>query len=331
MKEAAGFVCLVFLLCIILPSWLSVQRGAMEERGRSQQTTSVTQWSRTEPPEAPVFTGTDLKQTIVVLHADGVCRPTDLETYLTGVLLGEMPLEFPLEARKAQAVVCRTYTLRRLGSGKHGEADICTDSSCCQAWRDPESYEAEQRRYAQEAVDATDGQVLTYGGQLIDATFFSCSGGRTEAAVAVWGTDIPYLQSVDSPDENAPYDEDRISFTEQEFRALLEPYAPNISLEGEPAQWFSQPTYTEGGSVDTIAIGGVTFTGKELRGLLGLRSAAFTVETGEGTVTVITRGYGHRVGMSQYGARSMALRGAGYRDILSHYYTDTTLAPYQSP
>ena len=162
---------------------------------------------------------------------------------------------------------------------------------------------------------------MTYEGKLVEATYFSCSGGTTEDAVAVWGTDVPYLQSVASPgEENATYYTDSVTFTAQEFASRL-----GVNLTGKPASWVCDVTHTVGGGVDTMKIGGLTFKGTELRKLLGLRSTAFTITAMEDTITVQTRGYGHRVGMSQYGADAMAALGSTYDEILTHYYQGTEL------
>ena len=151
--------------------------------------------------------------------------------------------------------------------------------------------------------------------------YFSCSGGTTEDAVAVWGADIPYLRSVESPgEENAPYDTDTVEFTPQSFQDLL-----GQNLEGTTDTWFGETTYTSGGGVAKMVIGGLAYTGTALRSQLGLRSTAFTVETTPEKITIHTRGWGHRVGMSQYGADAMDAQGATYDEILSHYYPGTTL------
>ena len=144
-------------------------------------------------------------QTSISVLLDGQTREMSLQDYLTGVLLAEMPTDFPAEALKAQAVASRTFALHQRAARKHTNADICGDSACCQGWVSSEGFSAEAVKNAVEAVAATDGLVLCYDGELIDATFFSCSGGSTEAAVEVWGSDVPYLQAVESPnEEDAP-------------------------------------------------------------------------------------------------------------------------------
>ena len=271
--------------------------------------------------------GPDGTRRIMVLTESGNVRQMRLGDYLTGVVLAEMPVDFDQEALKAQAVVARTYTCKRMEHSKHDAAAVCTDSSCCQGYRDPEEYveaggQAENLEKIRAAVTSTDGQVLSYDGALIDATYFSCSGGMTEDAVAVWGADVPYLQSVESPgEEDAPRYTDRISFTPENFRLLT-----GCSGEGSVGTWFGGVTYTDGGGVARIAICGEEFTGTELRAALGLRSTRFTISVEDGMVVIQTWGYGHRVGMSQYGAQAMALSGSGYREILEHYYVGALLS-----
>ena len=266
---------------------------------------------------------------ISVLMADGTTQVMDLEEYLIGVVMGEMPASFEMEALKAQAVVARTYTLKCAGVGvKHGENTVCTDFSCCQAYVSPDGYggSAEDYEKISQAVADTAGQVLTYNGKLIEATYFSCSGGVTEDAVAVWGTDYPYLRSVESPgEESATYYTDEVFFTAEEFQNRL-----GRELSGSPGSWLGYTTYTAGDGVNTMRIGGVDYKGTEVRSLLGLRSTAFTMRAENGGITVATKGYGHRVGMSQYGADAMALRGCDYEEILTHYYQGTTLTVYEN-
>ena len=172
-----------------------------------------------------------------------------------------------------------------------------------------------------QAVELTDNQVLTYNGELIEATYFSCSGGRTEDAVAVWGTEIPDLQAVDSPgDESATHFVDTAEFSATEFASLL-----GISPTGSTSSWLGAVTYTDGGGVDTMVIGGKLLSGTEIRQKLGLRSTAFSMHATADKIYISTRGFGHRVGMSQYGAEAMAVRGSDYQEILSHYYPGTQL------
>lgn len=265
--------------------------------------------------------------TVLVRRENGSVEQWDMDEYLTGVVLGEMPAYFEPEALKAQAVAARTYAAKaQTTGGKHGDGSVCMDSQCCQAYQDPVDYlssggSPEDVAKIRQAVEDTSGYVLTYGGELIEAVYFSCSGGSTEDAAAVWGTEVPYLQATDSPgEEKAAHNTDSVTFTAAQFQDAL-----GKSLTGAPVGWFGGVTYTAGGGVAEMEIGGETYTGVRLRQLLGLRSTAFTVTAEEDSVRIDTRGYGHRVGMSQYGADAMAATGSTYQEILSHYYTGTNL------
>jgi stage II sporulation protein D len=314
-------ILLAIVMGIVLPAILfSVTEKVLpiNHTPPTQQTTATEQSQK--PTDPKIHTDT----MIPVLQSDGTTKTLKLEDYLVGVILGEMPLNFDIEALKAQAVVARTYTLRRvLISQKHDGGAVCVNSACCQSYCPPEQYAGSKASLnkAIAAVASTTGQVITYNGSLIEATYFSCSGGRTEDAQAVWGADIPYLQSVDSPgEENATYYTESVRFASREFANLL-----GIPLSGDPATWFGAVTYTAGGGVDTMRIGGVLFKGTQLRHILGIRSTAFTITPLGDSVHIVTKGFGHRVGMSQYGAEAMAVAGSDCRQILSHYYPGTEL------
>ena len=294
----------------------------------------------TTKPELPVQTDMTIQtgaleimkpqMEIDVLSQEGQVVRLPLDDYLTAVVLAEMPVSFEDEALKAQSVVARTYTLRAAkGAAKHTEASVCTNSTCCQGYLAVDAFlerggKEEDVQRIRDLVTSTDGQVLTYEGNLIEATYFSCSGGTTEDAVAVWGTDVPYLQSVSSPgEERAAHYTDSVMFTASDFASKL-----GLSLSGAPSTWFGAATYTEGGGVATMTIGGQTFTGTELRKLLELHSTALRVAVDGNLITITTRGYGHRVGMSQYGADAMAAGGSTYPEILAYYYQGTELTLY---
>jgi stage II sporulation protein D len=289
------------------------------------------------PQEETIFETTVSAQTepledtrILVLSEESQTIEMELCDYLTGVVLAEMPVSFEDEALKAQSVVARTYIIRASkGASKHDPAAVCMDSACCQGYLAPDTFlikggnERDVQRI-RELIAETAGEVLTYEGELIEATYFSCSGGVTEDAVAVWGTDVPYLQSVESPgEEHAAHYTDTVTFSAEEFASRL-----GISLTGRPSGWFSNITYTEGGGVASIKIGTESFSGTQLRRLLGLRSTAFEIATEDDSISVTTRGYGHRVGMSQYGANAMAASGSTYGEILTYYYQGTQLTTY---
>ena len=281
-----------------------------------------------EPQAVPQSTAPEIiPHPMLMRSPEGTLTEMDMDTYLTGVVLAEMPASFEAEALKAQAVAARTYTQKAsVTGGKHGDGSVCIQSSCCQAYITETDYLArggtqDDLEKVRSAVTETSGIVLTYEGELIEAVYFSTSGGSTEDAAAVWGTDFPYLQSVSSPgEEGAAHYTDTVTFTPEEVAALL-----GAELSGDPKTWFTITTYTEGGGVASMTIGGQVYKGTQLRSKLGLRSTAFSVEVSDSRITVTTRGYGHRVGMSQYGADAMAATGSTYEEILAHYYPGTVL------
>ena len=268
---------------------------------------------------------------VLFRNTDGSTERGNMEEYLVCVVLAEMPAVFDTESLKAQSVAARTYARKAwITGGKHGDGSVCGEPGCCQAYLEPERYcekggtEAAVEK-VREAVYATAGECLEYEGELIEATYFSCSGGRTEDALEVWGSDYPYLQSVDSPgEETAERFADTVTFSLEQFAAALDLDTPE-----EPESWITEAEYTQGGGVKGMTIGGKRFEGTRLRSLLGLRSTAFEWEISEDRIVITTRGYGHRVGMSQYGAEAMALEGCTYREILPHYYPGTELVTVQ--
>ena len=286
-------------------------------------------WEKDKPESntEPETLADPVSLSVLVRWPDGAVEKMDMDEYLTGVVLAEMPAFFEPEALKAQAVAARTYARKAsVTGGKHGDSSVCTDYTCCQAYQSPEEYLEKggirnDIQKVRSAVQDTSGYVLTYNGELIEAVYFSCSGGKTEDAVAVWGTDYPYLRSTDSPgEENAAFYSETKLFTPEEFGEAL-----GIVLSADPAQWLGEVTRTAGGGVDTMEIGGVKYGGVELRTALGLRSTAFTITVQDDEIRIVTHGYGHRVGMSQYGADVMAAAGSDYQQILGHYYPGTAL------
>lgn len=250
------------------------------------------------------------------------------EDYIKGVLIGEVPMTYEIEALKAQAIVARTYTLNKMKTNpnRHENADMCDDINCCQAyktreyafasWDDAEENAKWQK--LENAVNSTKGRVITYQGELISAFFHANSGGQTENITYVWGGDeVPYLKSVKGNEKDIC--QDQKSFTKTEFAELIKSVVPDYGTEDDPIEIID---YTGSGRVNNMKICGVTLKATELRRLIGIRSTNFRVEKGEeGTLTFYTIGYGHGVGMSQEGANSMAQDGASCEEIIKHYYT----------
>ena len=206
--------------------------------------------------------------------------------YLFGVVAAEMPAAFEEEALKAQACAARTYTVVRQASAHaaHPQADVCTDSSCCQAYVERQAAETRWGISAgtysakiSQAVTGTDGLGILYQGAPIQAVFFSSAPGQTADAVEVWGSQVDYLKSVSSPEgDEVPNYRSQVVLTAEEVRSRVLAAYPGAGLSGDPSGWFGTPA-SNGGVVSSIPVGGVTLTGSQVRTLFSLRSAAFTV------------------------------------------------------
>lgn len=273
----------------------------------------------------------------ITVLVDGEARTMKLEDYVVSVVAGEISPDFPTEAIRAQAVAARTYALYKQKTGRpaqHEEADVCDDPAHCAAFVDLKTEAAarwgEQADTAEDvirqAVEDTAGQVLTYEGEPIVAVFSSAAGEKTERAVDVWGSDIPYLQSVDSPGgEACPKYYDAVVLTADEIRERAAKTLPSADLPGDPSGWFKASERSEAGGIVRMKFGGVEVKGTVMRTLLGLNSTNFTVKIDGNTLTFTTTGYGHGVGLSQWGAKYSAEQGQTYDEILAHYYPGTTL------
>ena len=334
-KETAAVSAAALLGVFLLPlAWA-------HEPVKVETPPELTAGRQTAEPSAPRTDSEeyhDRQQTLRVLDGDTV-RDMTMEDYLMGVTAAEMPASFAEEALKAQAVAARTYTLYKLTSGgNHGDtADICTDSTCCQAYISQEAARSswgEQADALEEkirtAVTDTDGEAILYGGVPILAVFHSSSAGLTRAAGQVWQNDLPYLQPVDSPEASAsiPNYYSRVDFSPETIREKLLARIPAADLAGDQKTWLKNAVRDSAGSVETMEVGGVTVKGSTVRAALGLRSACFEWELQDGRFAFYVTGHGHGVGLSQYGANAMAEAGADYKTILTHYYTGVTVAVY---
>ncbi|MBQ2661305.1 MAG: stage II sporulation protein D [Clostridia bacterium] len=274
----------------------------------------------------------------VYLHREKEARIMNMEEYLVGVVAAEMPVSFEKEALKAQAVAARTFTVRHIESlggnpCKKDGCDVCSDSTCCQAYRsEAELYENWGDEYQEnikkitDAVYETRGEIIAYDGQPIEALYHSNSGGMTEAAVNVFLEARPYLLSVESPDREDAHGTKSVSFTKSEFVKRINKKWSKANLnERNLEKSIEIVSRYEGGRIEKIRLSNVTVSGKDMRKLFSLESANFTLEFTDKKVIVTTYGYGHGVGMSQYGANSLAKEGKTYSQILMHYYTDTEI------
>ena len=320
------FICMVFL-CFLIPILFTEKREYKE-----QEVVREVQEVKEEKYNYGKY------NTVKVLHSKtNKVEELDLDTYLLGVVSSEMPANFEIEALKAQAVVARTYTIYKISNGsKHENADICDDSTCCQAWISKEDrlsrWEEENRdtywNKIEEAVYSTKGKIITYEGKAINAFFHSNSGGATDTATAVWGgTNYPYLQAVETSGEDAysQYNSEA-AVTKEEFINKIKKYHSNFSIDFNKENQIEVLEYTEGGRIEKIKVGNLTLSGVELRTIFGLRSAKFEITIEENQIKFKVIGYGHGVGMSQTGADSMAKQGNNYENIIKHYYTGVEIS-----
>ena len=259
-----------------------------------------------------------------VKRSSGNVESVPLEEYVVGVVAGEMPVSFELEALKAQSVASRTYVMKRLGG--NGEYDVVDtvsnqvyldDNELKEKWKD--NYVSYINKVRQ-AVNETSMECLEYDGELIDAMFFSTSNGYTEDSGEFFSTSLPYLKSVDSS-----YDKEVSSVFQDSKSISLQEFYERLGLSYQSSLKITDVSRTNSHRVKSLKINGKEFSGKDVYYKLGLRSSDFEIELVGSNVVIQTKGYGHGVGMSQYGALGMAKKGFSYREILMHYYTGTTL------
>ena len=255
----------------------------------------------------------------------GIINEVPFEDYIKGVVAGEMPATFELEALKAQAVASRSYAMYQMTATKDKEYDVLnttanqvylTDQELKENWK--EEY-PEKINKIKEAINETSGEYLTYEGKVINAMFFSTSVGATENSEEVFVSALPYLRSVDSKwDEASPAYTDTYTFTLEEFYKKLNlQYNQTLTIE--------VTSKTSTGRTRTLKINGTEINGRDLATKLNLRSNYFDIVQNENNVTITTKGFGHGVGMSQYGANGMAKEGYKYDQILKHYYQNTEI------
>lgn len=298
------------------------------------------------PPKESVVKKKEVKIKVYNASLDKL-QEMDLEEYIKGVVAAEMPASFSLEAIKAQAVAARTFAYGRMTGAfgakqdVHNGADVCTKSTHCQAWTDKETAMKKwgvlfaSRNWAkiERAVNETKGLIVVYQGSIANTLFHASSPGKTENVEEVWsGSPVPYLRSVESSgEEDSRGYVSSVVFTPDQILEKLREKYPDEELDREIFKEIEILDHTAGGRVKTLKIGSITMKGTEFRTLLGLRSACFTIEhTDNGELKITTTGHGHGVGMSQWGADSLAKRGGSFREILQHYYTGVDVVPIQN-
>ena len=258
---------------------------------------------------------------ITVYRSNGSVINLNITDYLIGVVSSEMPASFNLEALKAQSVLARTYALKAKQTGKK-----LTDTVSTQSYIDMDQMKNKwgnsfntYYNKIKNAVENTNGEYLSYNGNYIEALYHSTNNGKTESSLDVFGNYYPYLISVSSE-----YDKNASSYL-RTINMSLDTISNKLGLSLNNDSVINILSYTDGGNIKEININGNNFSGKKVRELLGLRSADFDISISDNNANITTRGYGHGVGMSQYGANGMANAGYSYKNILSHYYPGTTL------
>lgn len=298
----------------------------------------------TEPPLPSVTEALPKEEEAPLLILDersGEVREVPVREFVRGAVAAEMPIDYPDEALRAQAIAAHSYALACKAQADPNDPTLkgayfsanpdqrigyLTETVMRAMWGDV--FEANRTRlYA--IVDSVLDEILLYEGQPALACYHAISNGQTESAAAIWGSEVPYLITVDSMlDLTCPDYEQSFTITKQELAQDINTVFPDLELVGDAANWIGAIERTAAGYVHSISIGGVSCSGTAVRSALRLRSRDFTITwTDEHLFTVTTRGYGHGVGLSQYGANALALTGKTYQEILATYYPGTTLGP----
>lgn len=259
--------------------------------------------------EKPIFSGLEIS---LWIKETGEIRNIPFEEYITQVTYAEIPASFEKEAIKSQAIAVRSYTYTKLKKNSHENCDMCNDINHCQAWREADNTEYYKKILG--AVEETKGRVATYNHEVIEAVYHASSGGSTEDAINVWNSHEDYLIAVESPEEEKIMKDFEVEqiVTKKEFLDKLNfKKLENIKIISK----------TEGERVKEILVNDKIFTGNEIRKIFNLRSSNFKIIEKNGNIIFKVKGYGHGVGLSQWGAQAMALDGKTCDEIIKHYYT----------
>lgn len=272
----------------------------------------------------------------VYFHSLKKTESVDFDEYIKGVVAAEMPASYHIEALKAQTVAARTYAYNKIASGgknvpEHQGADVCSDSTHCQAWISREDALAKwpaskAKAYWDRiswAVKSTSGEMVYYENEIADPVFHANSGGETENSEDAWGgVVVPYLRAVKSlGEENSSGYYSEVEMPVNDFILKLKKVNPEFNVDSKKVfQSIKIIDYTGGGRVKNIEIGSKTFKGTDIRAIFNLKSANFTIENKKGKILFKVKGFGHGVGLSQCGADALAQKGYNYKDILGYYY-----------
>ena len=262
------------------------------------------------------------EQQVRIKRSDGNIQVMNMEDYLIGVVSAEVPISFEEEALKAQAVAARTYAMKQIENSKNREYDV-TDDVMSQVYQDDyklkekwkDNYEENINKIKKCVLD-TQGEYITYDDKIIYAFFFSTSNGKTEDNKNVFGQDLPYLKVVDSSfDEN----ETSTFLSTKEFS--MQEFYQKLQLDYSETLNITDINKTESGRISSLKVNGVEFKGRDFQNKLSLRSTDFEIKINDKNITITTKGYGHGVGMSQYGANALAKQNKTYEEILKYFNT----------
>lgn len=331
MKKVAIILSIIIFLCFILPV-IFTRKFSVVETMASIFEQNLSEEKNIEEIKIADYDYSKYTE-VKLLHTNtNEIEEVKLDEYLCNVVSAEMPVDFDIEALKAQAIVARTYTIYKIihNEGKHDGADICDSSSCCQAWISKEDrfnrWEEESRESnwnkISTSINETIGKIITYENEPINAFFHSNSGGITEIPLNVWGgLGYPYLQVVETSgeDEYSQYSSEVILTKSELLERLKEQYS-DIEIDFNSEDSIKILENTESGRVRTIQFGNKNLSGVEARTLLGLRSTNFEISIDEDNIKFSVIGYGHGVGMSQTGADALAKQGYDYEEIIKHFY-----------
>lgn len=331
MKKVILYFIAFIVVCFFLPAILTKKDAKFVETSSKSNNEII---ENTDSTQENIKSTYNYKNygTIKLLHKKtGEVEQVNIDDYLCNVVSAEMPADYEIEAIKAQAVVARTYTIYKINNKKHENADICDDSTCCQAWVDKETrfsrWEESKRESnwekIQKCVQETQGQIITYQNQPINAFFHANSGGKTELPVNVWGgTGLPYLQVIETAgEEGYKQYESEVELTQDELIEKLKTKYSDISIDFSNQEDLKILEYTDSGRVKTVKFGNHEISGVETRTLLGLKSTNFEISKENDKIKFTVKGYGHGVGMSQTGADAMAKQGKNYKEIINHFYS----------
>lgn len=332
MRKVTSFLIFLVLLILIIPCF-ALFGGKLKDNPIP---------TKKNPQSIPQLEEEDIETNNFYLIKDAksgeIFRLTPND-YIKGVVAAEMPIDFHSEALKAQAVAAHTYTLLQIAQELKNPtpelegAYLSTDYQKFQAYvsvdelkeKWGQNFELNYKKLS-EAVDPVINEVITYENAPIAAAFHSVSGGKTESSKNVWGRDLSYLTPVVSDgDELSPSYESSVTLTEKEVSHALMQSFPDIKFSKDRTKWFEVLKKTDSGTISEIRVGSVTTTGVKIREIFKLKSANFTVEYKNSDFVFNTFGYGHGVGMSQYGADYMARQGSTYTEILLHYYNGVSI------